>query len=44
MLNPDNRLVNFSALMLCVQPEETHATQFNPTTGAPVTFRKDVTI
>jgi IS5 family transposase len=35
MLAPDNRWVNFSALMPWVEVEETYATQFNPTTGAP---------
>ena len=34
-LDPDNRWVNFSALMPWVELEETYATQFNPTTGAP---------
>ncbi len=35
ILAPDNRWVNFSALMPWVEVEETYATQFNPTTGAP---------
>jgi IS5 family transposase len=35
MLDPDNRWVNFSALMPWVELEETYASQFNPTTGAP---------
>jgi hypothetical protein len=35
MLDPDNHWVNFSALMPWVELDETYATQFNPTTGAP---------
>jgi IS5 family transposase len=35
MLDPDNRWVNFSALMPWVVLKEAYATQFNPTTGAP---------
>jgi hypothetical protein len=34
-LAPDNRWLNFSALMPWVELEGTYATQFNPTTGAP---------
>ena len=34
-LDPDNRWVSFSALMPWVELEETYATRFNPTTGAP---------
>jgi IS5 family transposase len=34
-LDPDNRWVNFSALMPWVELEETYVTQFNLTTGAP---------
>jgi hypothetical protein len=34
-LDPENRWVKFSALMPWVELEETYATQFNPTTGAP---------
>jgi hypothetical protein len=34
-LDPDNRWVNSSALLPWLELEETYATQFNPTTGAP---------
>ena len=34
-LDPDNRWVNCSALLPWLELEETYATRFNPTTGAP---------
>jgi hypothetical protein len=34
-LDPENRWVLFSSLVACEELEETYASQFNPTTGAP---------